>query len=68
MYVFEKFRNNRLNVYGSRLSHYSIEPTLSWNAVLNMTNVELEIIPCADMCIFFKKGMRGDIVKPTISN
>ena len=36
-------------------------PALSWDAMLNMTKVELEIISDADMYLFFEKGMR-DVV------
>ena len=34
-------------------------PALSWNARLNMTKVEIELIPDFDRIIFSKKGMRG---------
>ena len=71
--VFEKFRNNSLKNYGLCPSHYLSAPALSWDAMLNMTKVELELIPDPDMYIFFEKGTRGgvpiflmDIVKPAI--
>ena len=34
-------------------------PALSWDAMLNMTKVELELILDPDMYIFFEKGKRG---------
>ena len=34
---------------------------LSWDAMLNMTKVELELIPDPDMYIFFEKGTRGGV-------
>ena len=34
-------------------------PVISWNAMLNMEKVELELITDPDMYIFFEKGMRG---------
>ena len=40
--VFEKFRNNSIKSYGLCRSHLSA-PALSWNAVLNMTKVKLEL-------------------------
>ena len=43
--VFEKFRNNSRKNYGLCPSHYSGAASLSWNAMLNMTKVELELIP-----------------------
>ena len=57
--VFEKVRNNSLK--NSRLSpsHYLSAPARSWDAMLNMKKVELELSPDPDMYIFFDKGMRG---------
>ena len=57
--VFEKFRNNSLKNYGLCPSHYLSTTTLSWYAMLNMTKVELELIPDPDMYIFFEKVIRG---------
>ena len=42
-------------------SHSLSAPTLSWDAMLNMTKVALELIADPDMYIFFEKGMRGGI-------
>ena len=39
--VFEKFRNSRLKNYGSCPSHYLSVQALSWDAMLNMTKVQL---------------------------
>ena len=36
-------------------------PTLSWDEMLNMTKVELELITDPDMYIFFEKCMRGGV-------
>ena len=54
-------------------SHYLSAAALSWDAMLNRTKVELELIPDPDMYIFFKKGQEVEflifliaIVKPTI--
>ena len=55
--VFEIFRNNSLRNYKLCPSHYC---TL-WDAMLNMTKVELELIPDPGMFIFFQKGMRGGV-------
>ena len=71
---FEKFRNNSLKNYELCPSHYLRAPGLSWDAILNMTKVELELISHPDMYIFFEKGTAGgflifliDTVKPAIS-
>ena len=34
---------------------YLIAPALSWDAMLNMTKIELELISDPDMYIFFEK-------------
>ena len=47
--VFEKIRNNSLNNYRLCSRHHLSEPGLSWDAMLNMTKVELELIPDPDM-------------------
>ena len=59
--VFEKCRNNSLNNYGLCPSHYLSAPALSWDAMLNMAKIKLEIISDPDMYIFFEKGMRGGV-------
>ena len=72
--VFEKFRNNSLKDYGLFPSHYLTVTDLSWDAMLNMTKVEFELISDADMYYSFKKiweakflVFRRDIVKQAIS-
>ena len=37
------------------------DPGLSWDAMLKMTKIKLELIPDPDMHIFFEKGTRGGI-------
>ena len=59
--VFEKFKNNSLKNYGICLSYYFSTPALTWDAMLNMTEVEFELISDADLYLFFEKGMRGGI-------
>ena len=59
--VFEKFINNSLKNYGLYPSHYLSAPGLSWDAMLNMTKIKLELITDPDMYIFFGKGTRGGI-------
>ena len=54
--VLEKFRNN-----GLCLSHNLSATDLSWDIMLNMTKVELELTPDPDKFIFFEKGMRGEV-------
>ena len=59
--VFEKFNNTRLDYYGLDPCHYFSYPRLSWDAMLKMTGIELEIISDIDIHLFIEKGMGGDI-------
>ena len=58
--VFEKFKNNFKN-YGLCPSHYLSASALSWDAMLNMRKVQLELISDADIYFFFEKGVRGGV-------
>ena len=42
--VFEKFINTCLNYYKLHLSHYFTSPSLTWDVMLKMTGIELELI------------------------
>ena len=59
--VFEKCRYSSLRNFGLCPSHYLSTPGLSWDAILKMTKVKLELVPDPDMYIFFEKGTRGGI-------
>ena len=59
--MFEKFRNKNLENYGLCPSHYMSAPGLSWDTMLKMRKIELELIPGQDMFMFFNKGTRGGI-------
>ena len=59
--VFENFIKTRLDYYGLDPCHYFSSPGLSWDAMLKMTGVELELINDIDMHLFIEKGMRGGI-------
>ena len=59
--LFEKFRNKSLKNYGLCPIHYLRAPALSWDVMLNMTKVEIELISDADMHLFFEKSMRGGV-------
>ena len=56
----KKFRNSSLKNYGLCPSHLSA-PVLSWDAMLNMTKIKLELISEPDIYIFFEKDMRGGV-------
>ena len=59
--VFEKFRINSLKISGLFQSHYLSTPCLSWDALLKLVKVVLELTPDPDMYIFFEKGTWGGI-------
>ena len=42
--------------------HYVSAPGLSWDAMLDMTKVELKLILDVDKYMFFEKGIRVDVV------
>ena len=46
--VFEKSRKNSLKNYVLFPSHYLSAPALNWDVMLNMTKIELELIPDPD--------------------
>ena len=57
----KKFRSNCLKDYGLCPSHYLSAPGLSWDAMLKMTTLKLELIPGSDIYIFFEKTARGGV-------
>ena len=59
--VFENFRNVCLQYYKLDPCHYFTSPGLSWDAMLKMTDIKLELMTDIDMFQFIKKGMRGGI-------
>ena len=59
--VFEKFICTSLKKYDLDPCQYFSAPGLSWNAMLKMTNVELEKISNLDIHLFIEKRMRGGI-------
>ena len=59
--VFEKFINMCLDYYELDPCHYFSSPGLSWDAMLKMNKMELELISDIDIHLFIEKGMRGGI-------
>ena len=59
--VSENFRKTCLQYYKLDPCHYFSRPGLSWNAMLKMTNNELELMTDVDMFQFIEKGMRGGV-------
>ena len=59
--MFGKIENTSLKNYGLCPSHYLSAPGLSWDAMLNMTKIKLELIWNPDMYIFLEESTRGGI-------
>ena len=59
--VFENFRKTCLQYYKLDPCHYFTSPGLSWDAMLKMTNIQLELMTDIDMFQFIERGMRGGI-------
>ena len=59
--VFEQFRSTCMTNYGLDPAHYYTAPGLSWEAMLKMTDVELELLTDVDMHIFVDSGIRGGV-------
>ena len=56
--VFEKFISTCLEYYGLHLCRSFSNPGLSWDAVLKMTEIELELISDIEMHLLIEKGIR----------
>ena len=59
--VFENFRKTCLQCYKLDPCHYFTSPGLSWDAMLKMTNIKLELMVDIDMFQFIEKGMHGGV-------
>ena len=59
--VFENFKKTCMQYYKLDPCHYFTSPGLSWDAMLKMTNIKLELMTDIDMFQFIKKGMRGGV-------
>ena len=59
--VFENFRRTCIQYYKLDPCHYFTSPGLSWDAMLKMTNIKLELMTDINMFQFIEAGMRGGI-------
>ena len=59
--VFQNFRSTCSKYYKLDPCHYFTSPGLSWDAMLKMTDIQLDLISDIDMYHFIEKGMRGGI-------
>ncbi|KAB0790197.1 hypothetical protein PPYR_15471, partial [Photinus pyralis] len=59
--IFENYRGVCLREYEIDAAQYLTGPSLSWDAMLKKTDVELELLTDIDMLHFFKRGIRGGV-------
>ena len=59
--VLENFRKTCMQHYKLDPCHYFTSPGLSWDAMLKMTNIKLELMSDVDMFLFIEKGMHGGV-------
>ena len=59
--VFEKLISDSLKLYQLDLSYYFSFPGLSWDAMLKMTGIKLELVLDIEKRLFIEKGLRGEI-------
>ncbi|XP_043472025.1 uncharacterized protein LOC122504821 [Leptopilina heterotoma] len=63
--IFENFRNQCLLAYNLDPAHYYTTPGLTWDAMLNYTNIRLELFTDIDMVMFVERGIRGGVSQCT---
>ena len=59
--VFEIFRKTAMTTYGLDPAWYYTLPGYSWDVMLKMTNISLELLTEPNMYLFVEKGLRGGI-------
>ncbi|XP_045466137.1 uncharacterized protein LOC123674983 isoform X1 [Harmonia axyridis] len=59
--IFEQFRDSCIKEYELDPIHYYTLPGYTWDCMLKITNIELEIIKDIDMLLFIEDGIRGGI-------
>lgn len=72
--IFENFRKTCHETYKLDPAHYYTLPGLSWDAMLKLTKIELELLTDIDMIHFFKReyeevfvNVQNDILKQIIN-
>ena len=59
--VLENFRKTCMQYYKLDPCHYCTNPGLSWDAMLKMTDIKLELIIVVDVFQFIEEGMHGRV-------
>ena len=64
-YVFEKFRDTCIEIYGLDHSHFLSALGLVWQGWLKKTNVNLELLIDVSMLLTIEAGIRGGMCQST---
>ena len=59
--IFKNFRKTCMQYYKLDPCHYFTSPGLSWDAMLKMTNIKLELMTDIDIIQFIEKGMHSGV-------
>ena len=59
--IWDNFRSVRYKIYGSDCCYYYTAPSLSWDAMLKITKIELELLTDIEKYLFVESGIRGGI-------
>lgn len=59
--VFEKFSSLFMHIYDLDPCHYYSAPNISWDAMLKMIGVEIELFSDIDQLLFCEKAIRGGL-------
>ncbi|XP_064653079.1 uncharacterized protein LOC135503432 [Lineus longissimus] len=59
--IIENFRQTCMDIYNLDPAFFYTSPGLSWQAMLKMTKVKIELLTDVDMYNFFELGIRGGI-------
>lgn len=66
--IFENFRDTCLRYYNLDPAYYTTAPSLSWDAMLLYTKVQLELISDLEIYELLEKGIRGGLAQCSLRN